>query len=276
MFYNDFMQYYRDNSIMLFNKYIADKLDIKKVNIKEERTNYIEHFVNPMFRFLEKLKTYGCMYKLFNKSFMKLSVINDEEFFDKEYDNEYFAAMYLAKFTFDTYKKDYQEGTFGEVIASIIYFFDKGCYNLDEFYSIIKLVDKIKDAYQSYINKHIIRSRRIKLIRKDIKELFISESQKFIENIPEHSKLDINNALDAVKIAKLTKAADKMLSFIKTLAVISFEISLNNTIWKDATKIRCHIYKDMWECKWDSSFSKNKAMPDLLFPFYKIYYWLCL
>ena len=169
MYYNDFIQYYINNSKVLFDKYVADKVDIKKVNIKEERTNYIEHFVQPMHNFLDRLKTYGFMYTLFNRSFMKLNIINDEDFFDKQYDNEYFAAMYFAKFTFDAYNKDYKEGTFGEVVASIIYFFDKGCYVLDELREVLKLDVKIRDIYQGYIDKHILRSRRRKLIRKDIK-----------------------------------------------------------------------------------------------------------
>lgn len=271
MYYNDFMQYYMNNSIMLFDKYVANKLDTKKVDIKEERTNYIEHFVQPMHNFLDRLKTYGFMYTLFNRSFMKLNIINDEDLFDKQYDDEYFAAMYFAKFTLDVYNKDYKEGTFGEVVASIIYFFDKGCYVLDELHEVLKLDVKIRDIYQGYVNKCILRNRRRKIIRKDIRELFIKESQKFIGNIPECNKLDINNVLDNVKIAKLTKAADKMLSFIKTLAVISFEVSLGGINW-DATKVKCHLYKDMWECGWDTSFNKNKAMSDFKFIFYKIYY----
>lgn len=267
MYFNDFLGYYVDNSMMLFDKYINDK---------EKRDEYYEHYVNRFLIFLRKLKTYSLLVDMFNKSFMKLKVVNDDDFVDKQFDREYFAAMYFAKFTFDVYNKDYKEGTFGEVVACIIYFFDNGCCDLDELRDIMKLDEIIWDIYKKYTDKHIFKAKRRRMIRNDIDRIFTEATQKFISTIPEYNKLDINDMSQASKIAKLTYAADKMLSFVKTLVVISFEGRLYGITW-DSTADNRKLYKDMWECKWDASFKKNKVMPDFLFMFYKIYYrLLCL
>ena len=266
--YYEFARTYTRNSLMLFDKYVSKE----GVDIDEERTEFMNHYIYPLSRFLETLKSHNLIQYFFNMSFMKLDIINDEDFIDKEFDRDYFAAMYLAKFTLDAYNNNFKEGTFGDTIASIIYFFDKGGCDIDELSELMKLGNKISYIYRDYIDNYVMKRRRRKLIRKDIKELFIKESQKFIGNIPERNKLNVNNILDSIRLAKFTKAADKMLSFIKTLALISFEMSLGG-IALDTTKAKCNIYKDMWECKWDSNFNKVKVMNDFCFMFYKVYYW---
>ena len=262
MFYNEFLEGYIDNSMMLFDKYIDNK---------DKRDSYFKHYVEPVFVFLKRLKIYGMLHELFNVSFMKTKLINDKDFIDKQFSREYFASMYLAKFTIDAYNKDYKEGTFGEVVACIIYFFDNACYDLNEFESIMNLDSKIWQTYRGYKDKHIIENKIIKIMRKDINDILINAGQKFIYSIPKYNNLDINDTAQALKVDKLAYAADKVISLIKTLCIIDFESRLYG-ITSDSTKVICFLYKDMWECRWDASFKKNKAMSDFKFVFYKIYY----
>ena len=264
--FNDFLEHYINNSTMLFDKYVTEG-----DNIIEESKNYYVHYVEPLFKFLIKLKRHGYLYELFNISFMDANIVNDGDFIDKEYDREYFAAMYLAKFTFDVYTNSYKKGTFGEVIASIIYLFDKGSYNSSYLDEIIRADYRIRSTYQKYIDKLVFKSKRRKLIRKDIDGIFKELSKKFIDSISEINKRNVNNDPDIDRIPKLVNAAEKVISFIKTLALIDFETWLHGITW-NATLVKCKLYKDMWECRWDSSFNKVKAMDDFCFMFYRVYY----
>ena len=119
--YYEFARTYTRNSLMLFDKYVSTE----GIDIDEERTQFMNHYIYPLSRFLDTLNSHKLIKYLFNVSFMKLDIVNDEDFIDKEFNSTYFAAMYLAKFTLDAYNNNFKEETFGDTIASIIYFFDK-------------------------------------------------------------------------------------------------------------------------------------------------------
>ncbi len=266
--YYEFARTYTRNSLMLFDKYVSKE----GIDIDEERTQFMNHYIYPLSRFLESLKSNNLIKYFFNMSFMKLYIVNDEDFIDKEFDRDYFAAMYLAKFTLDAYNNNFKEGTFGDTIASIIYFFDKGGCDIDELNELMNLGNRISYIYRDYIDNYVMKRRRRKMIRKDIENIYTQATDRFTEIISKWSKnISGEDDTEPVNIDKFKRAGSKLMSLIKTITLIEFETRLS--IYSYDTDIKCNIYKDMWECKWDSSFNKVKDMNDFSFMFYKIYYW---
>ncbi len=266
--YYEFARTYTRNSLMLFDKYASKE----GIDIDEERTQFMNHYIYPLSRFLESLKSNNLIKYFFNMSFMKLHIVNDEDFIDKEFDRDYFAAMYLAKFTFDAYNNNFKEGTFGDIIASIIYFFDKGGCDIDELNELMNLGNRISYIYRDYIDNYVMKRRRRKMIRKDIENIYTQATDRFTEIISKWSKNRCNeDDSEPINIDKFKRAGSKLMSLIKTIALIEFEARLS--IYSYDIDIKCNIYKDMWECKWDSSFNKVKDMNDFSFMFYKVYYW---
>lgn len=113
--YYEFNRTYTRNSLMLFDKYVSTE----GIDIDEERTHFMNHYIYPLSRFLDTLKSHKLINYLFNVSFMKLDIVNDEDFIDKEFNSTYFAAMYLAKFTLDAYNNNFKEETFGDLFRDI-------------------------------------------------------------------------------------------------------------------------------------------------------------
>ena len=266
--YYEFNRTYTRNSLMLFDKYVSTE----GIDIDEERTHFMNHYIYPLSRFLDTLKSHKLIKYLFNVSFMKLDIVNDEDFIDKEFNSTYFAAMYLAKFTLDAYNNNFKEETFGDTIASIIYFFDKGGCDIDELNELMNLGSRISYIYRDYIDNYVIKRRRRKIIRRDIENIYAQATDKFTEIISEWTKNKYNkDDTKSVNIDKLKRAGSRLMSLIKTIALIDFETGLS--IYNDDITTKCNIYNDMWECKWDSSFNKAKVMNDFSFMFYRVYYW---
>lgn len=266
--YYNFARTYRNNSIMLFDKYV----NTEGFDVDEERNYFVEHYVDPLLNFLGKLNSQRCINYFFNVSFMKLDIVNDAEFVDKEFNRDYFASMYLAKFTLDAYNNEFKKGTFGDIIASIIYLFDKGRDCINDLDIFLDPGYKIIHVYQDYIDNYVMKRKRRKMIRKDIENIFKEINDSAMDIMTDWDKKSLEKDTGVNRLDKLKTAVSKYMSLIKTIAIIKFEFALN-VYREDEITTKCKLYKDMWSCRWDLSFNKVKVMNDFSFMFYRVYYW---